>query len=130
MDKKEELRKAVLYVAIWWLVVMTCGLLGDLFPSTFRNQPQYDVWEEDNLILHIYTNTFYYYEIQEDEHGHQLFYVEAEEQYFAHCYLENNMMVVTSENLHYYELFRELCDELFDYYEWKEQQMVEISDNL
>lgn len=130
MNIKEEIRKTVQYVFIWWLIVFTCGLLGEKFPALFRNEPQYDVWEEHNWIIHISTNTVYYYEIQEDKEGNLLYYIEAGEEHCGYYFIESKIMVVDSANLNYYELFRELFDELINYYQWKDQQMVEIPDNL
>lgn len=126
MKKKKELEKVVLYVSTWWMFVITCGL----FPPATRNEQQYDVWEDKNWILHIRSNTFHYYEIQEDVQGKLRFYIETEFEHFAYCYIDTNMMVLTVDSLNHSEKYREMFDVLFDYYEESFFEVVENTDNV
>lgn len=39
-EKRSELTKFIFFIVVWLLIVMTCGMLGEVFPSS---QPKYEV---------------------------------------------------------------------------------------
>lgn len=126
VDKKKELGKGIYFVAVWWLFVMTCGMLGELFPSI---QPKYEIWEEEQLVHCFWDEKFYAYDIITNENGSTKILIEDGKGHSCFGYPDNGMMVVAGESLVYQEKFREIFEVLCDYYSKREKEIgVEYPD--